>query len=156
MKKTLLHILIHNGRLIERALEEELAPEGLHHGQGRILLNIGSAGAITQADLARLMDIKPATVTNMLKPLEKKRLVKRKLDAKTNRAVIVSLTAKGESACVQIKSAWNRIEERMREDLPETEMGALFQTLETIRGALGGKEPTDRKEPKPRSHPQSG
>ncbi len=150
MKKTLLHILIHNGRLIERALEEKLAPEGLHHGQGRILLNIGSAGAITQADLARLMDIKPATVTNMLKPLERKKLVKRKLDAKTNRAVIVSLTADGESACVQIKSAWGRIEERMRKDLPEAGIDDLFHALETIREALGGKEPTDRKEPKPR------
>ena len=146
MKKTLLHILMHNGRLIERALEAELSPLGLHHGQGRILLNIKTSKEITQADLARLMDIKPATVTNMLKPLEKKRLVKRKLDAKTNRAVIVSLTAKGESACVQIKSAWDRIEKRMRKDLPEAGIDDLFHTLETIRGALGGKEPTDRKE----------
>ena len=59
MKKTLLHILMHNGRLLERALEEELAPHGLHHGQGRILLNIKSAGEITQADLARRMDQGP-------------------------------------------------------------------------------------------------
>jgi len=146
MKKTLLHILMHIGRLLERAVEEELAPSGLHHGQGRILLNIKASGEITQANLARLTDVKPATVTNMLKPLEAKKLVRRRTDPKTNRAIIVSLTAEGESACVQIKSAWDRIEKRMHESLPEIEMDEHFQSLETIRSALGGKEPTDRKE----------
>ena len=138
--------MMHNGRLLERAVEQELALTGLHHGQGRILLNIKASGAITQADLARLMDVKPATVTNMLKPLEEKKLVQRKTDPKTNRAIIVSLSAKGERACQQIQSAWNRIEERMTENLPKDGMPELFQALETIRGALGGKEPADRKE----------
>ncbi len=137
---------MHNGRLLERAVEKELAPTGLHHGQGRILLNIKASGAITQADLARLMDVKPATVTNMLKPLEEKKLVQRKTDPKTNRAIIVSLSAKGERACQQIQSAWNRIEERMTENLPKDGMPELFQALETIRGALGGKEPVDCRE----------
>ena len=146
MKKTLLHILMHNGRLLERAVEEELAPAGLHHGQGRILLNIKASGEITQANLARLMDVTPATVTNMLKPLERRGLVRRKTDPKTNRAIIVSLSVDGDHACLQIQSAWERIEERMCKDLPEDGMNDLFHALETIRGALGGKEPTDRKE----------
>jgi len=145
MKKTLLHILIHNGRLIERAIEEELAPIGLHHGQGRILLAIASCGSITQADLARLMDIKPATVTNMLKPLEEKKLIQRETDTVTNRAVIVSLTADGECACIQIQAAWDRIENRMRENLPAAGMDELFQSLETVRNSLGGTTPEDRK-----------
>ena len=76
MKKTLLHILMHNGRLLERAIEEELAASGLHHGQGRILINIQRTSGITQADLARRMDVKPSTITNMLKPLEQQKLHK--------------------------------------------------------------------------------
>jgi len=147
MKKTLLHIIIHNGRLIERAIEGELAPIGLHHGQGRILLTIASCGEITQADLARLMDIKPATVTNMLKPLEQKKLIFRKIDEKTNRAVLVSLTPAGERSCAGIQAVWDRIETRMRKHLPEHRMEGLFRNLETIRSVLGGKDPSDSEQP---------
>ena len=146
MKKTLLHILMHNGRLIERALEAELSPLGLHHGQGRILLNIKSAGKITQANLARLMDVTPATVTNMLKPLEQRGLIRRETCTKTNRALIVSLEPKGKKACTAIQAAWNHTETRMAEPLEKSKMGDLFHALEAIRGALGGKEPTDRKD----------
>ncbi|MCF7849792.1 MAG: MarR family winged helix-turn-helix transcriptional regulator [Kiritimatiellales bacterium] len=147
MKKSLLHILMHNGRLLQRAVEEELAPLGLHHGQGRILLAIASCDAITQADLARLMDIKPATVTNMLKPLEEKKLIHRETDPKTNRAVVVALTPAGKRACTEIQTAWDRIEKRMTEKLPdiETQKIDLFQALETIRDSLGGQPPENRK-----------
>ncbi len=146
MKKTLLHILMHNGRLLERAIEAGLSSADLHHGQGRILLNIKARGEITQADLARLMDIKPATVTNMLKPLEAKKFIRRKTDPQTNRAILVMLTRDGERACQQIQSVWEQIEDRMLEPLPQEGMDALFSALETIRNTLGGKEPSDRKE----------
>jgi DNA-binding MarR family transcriptional regulator len=135
---------MHNGRLLQRAIEEDLSSIGLHHGQGRILLAIASRGGITQADLARLMDVKPSTITNMLKPLEQKKLISRKLDEKTNRALIVLLTSAGERACNEIQAAWDRIEVHMRNHLPSTAIPELFQTLETIRSALGGKDPTDR------------
>jgi DNA-binding MarR family transcriptional regulator len=144
MQKTLLHILMHIGRLLERAAEGELAPIGLHHGQGRILLAIASCDAITQADLARLMDIKPATVTNMLKPLEEKKLIQRKTDAKTNRAVIVSLSPVGKKVCTQIQAAWDRIEARMTGALPEAGRDELFQALEIVRNSLGGQPSEDR------------
>ncbi len=146
MKKTLLHILMHNGRLLERALEAELSASGLHHGQGRILLNIKACGEITQADLARLMDVKPATVTNMLKPLEAKKLIHRRTDPQTNRAILVTLSRAGERACEHIQSVWGQIEDRMLEPLPHEGMEALFSALETIRNTLGGKEPSHRKE----------
>jgi DNA-binding MarR family transcriptional regulator len=142
MKKTLLHILMHNGRLLERAIEEELADSGLHHGQGRILINIQRASEITQADLARRMDVKPSTITNMLKPLEQQNLIKRKIDTKTNRAQLVSLTPAGAAACSKTQAAWDRVETRLQENLPQTDMNELFQTLEAILTTLGGTLPT--------------
>ena len=147
MQKTLLHILMHIGRLLERAAEEELAPIGLHHGQSRILRAIALGRETTQADLARRMDIKPATVTNMLKPLEEKKLIRRKPDKLTNRAMLVSLTPAGEQACTEIQAAWDRIEERMRDQLPDLGNKPIdfFQTLETIRATLGGPEPENHK-----------
>ncbi|MDF7824958.1 MarR family winged helix-turn-helix transcriptional regulator [Pontiellaceae bacterium B12227] len=142
MKKTLLHILMHNGRLLERAIEEELASSGLHHGQGRILINIQRTSGITQAALARQMDVKPSTITNMLKPLEQKKLIKRKTDPKTNRAQVVSLTPAGTTACSEIQAAWDRIEARLQKHLPQDGRAGLFQSLETIVTTLGGTLPT--------------
>lgn len=141
MKKTLLHILMHTGRLLERAIEEELAPMDLHHGQGRILINIQRADEITQADLARQMDVKSSTITNMLKPLEKKKLITRKTDPKTNRALLVSLTPAGITACVEVKAVWARIETRLTEYLPQGGSDELFPTLETLLTTLGGTLP---------------
>ena len=92
------------------------------------------------------MDVQPATITNMLKPLEEKKLIRRKIDPKTNRAILVSLTAGGGRACTQIQTAWERVEKRMIQNLPKSGMPDLFLVLETVRSALGGKEPTDRKE----------
>lgn len=143
MQKTLLHILSHNGRLLEKLLEEELAGNGLHHGQGRILVNVKRAGEITQADLARRMQIKPSTITTMLKPLEQRKLITRKIDPCTNRALRISLTPAGKSACKTVEAAWERIEMRLRENLPESGMDALFRALEIIRGTLGGKDPQE-------------
>lgn len=144
MKKTLLHILMHNGRLLERAIEEELAASGLHHGQGRILVNIQRASVITQADLARRMDIQPATITNMLRPLEQQKLITRKTDPKTNRARLVSLTPAGLRACKKVEAAWNRIETRLLKALPDADIDELFQILETTLTTLGGTLPTTR------------
>ncbi len=132
---------MHSARLLERAIEEEMAASGLHHGQGRILVHIRRAEQITQAELARRMDVKPSTITNMLKPLEKRKLITRKIDPKTNRALLVSLTSAGLDACDAVKAAWQRIENRMLKELPNVEMDELFQTLETILAALGGTAP---------------
>ena len=127
--------------MLERAVEKELAPLGLHHGQGRILTTIASCGLNTQAELARLIDIKPAMVTNMLKPLKKKKLIRRKLDSITHRTVLVSLTSAGEEACAAIHMAWERIEKQMLQKLTDigTQPDELFQTLEPIRITPGGR-----------------
>ena len=143
MKKTLLHILMHNGRLLQRAVDAELAPLGLHHGQGRILTTIAACGEITQADLARQMDIKPSTVTNMLKPLEEKKLIRRKIDPNTHRAQVVSLTPAGELVCKKVLAAWDRIEVHIIQTIPEAERNELFQRVENIRKVLGGKGPEE-------------
>lgn len=143
MKKTLLHILMHNGRLLQRAIGVELAPLGLHHGQGRILQVISGCGEIIQAKLAQRMDIRPATVTNMLKPLEERRLIRRKTDRKTNRAMLVSLTPLGKRTCSEVLAAWERVEARISKCVPAAERDALFYNLEGIRSILGGEGPKE-------------
>ena len=124
---------MHNGRLLERVINSELAPVGLHHGQGRMLQVIERCGPITQADLARRMDVKPATVTHMLKPLMGRTLVLRATDPKTNRALVVSLTPAGRRASRAVLDAWGRVEQRLNTAVSDEKKDGFLKGLETIR-----------------------
>lgn len=139
--KTLLHIQMNISQLLQRAVEEELAPHGLHHGQGRMLNIIRREAPITQVELGRFMDVKAATITNMLKPLAKQGLIERQTDPVTNRAQIVTLTQEGEAAYKQVRNAWARIEKRMRTGLADQDMETAFPILEKILISLGGSDP---------------
>jgi DNA-binding MarR family transcriptional regulator len=139
--KKLLHILMHIGRLLKQQIGDELAPLKLQHGQARTLVFLLIHGKITQANLARGMEVKPATITRMLKPLEARNLIWRKTDEKTNRAVVVGLTPEGEELALQSQEAWERVEAELLEAMLPGESAQLFGQLEAFRNQLGGSTP---------------
>ena len=143
-RKTAFHILMHLGRLLQQEIASELSAIGLHHGQGRILAILKDHGTMTQATMARVTDLKPATVTNMLKPLEKRELISRAVDPKTNRAMVVTLTAKGAELADAVQAAWQAVEARLIATMPESERDGLFSRLEGFRDVLGGSAPAPR------------
>jgi DNA-binding MarR family transcriptional regulator len=141
MERPLVHLLMHIGRLTGRQVEEELSDTGLHHAQARVLAVIGRCGAVTQANLARGLDVKPASITTVLKPLERRGLVRRETDPLTNRAIVVRLTPAGDDLCRRVAAAWARVEASLRAGLREHDFGSTRALLERIRYALGGRAP---------------
>ena len=141
MSGPMVHLLMHIGRLMERAVEVELAPLQLHHAQARVLTVIERCRAITQANLARGLDVKPASVTAVLKPLERRGLIRRETDPRTNRAVVVRLTTAGQALCEEIHAAWSRVEASLGAALSEDDRAAGPRLLHAIRNALGGGKP---------------
>jgi len=139
--KTLFHILMHIGRLLEQKTNACLEPLKLHHGQARTLTILMAHGPITQADLARGMGLRPATITNMLRPLEARELIKRYTDPKTNRAIVVSLTSDGKTLAESVQNAWSEIEDTLTKAVPSDQREATFLLLESVRDQLGGKAP---------------
>ena len=139
--KTFFHILMHIGRLLERITTEELRALNLHHGQGRLLVTLQRCGSITQANLARGMDIKPATLTNMIKPLEKRNLIVKSPDPITNRAVVVKLTTEGENLAHAVKMKWATIEQTLQDTLIKNNGEDLLLQLEAFRNISGGCDP---------------
>ncbi len=140
-KKTFFHILLHIGKMLDEVMSEELSVIGLHHGQARTLVTLFQVGDMTQANLARGMGVKPATISNMLKPLEKRKLISRSIDLKTNRAVVVTLTDEGEELAKEVIKIWNKIEELFVDSIENKEAPILFSQLEAFRDVLGGKVP---------------
>ena len=58
------------------------------------------------------MLLQPATVTNMLRRLEREEVVERREDAYDQRVTRVYLTARGEELEATVDELWNRLEEQ--------------------------------------------
>ena len=140
-KKTRLHILLHVGKLLDKRLNEELCRIGVYHGQAMVLSILKRHRAVTQANLARGMSRKPATLTNMLKPMEEKGWIKRFTDPKTNRAVVVSLTEEGEKLVGSVEKIWSDVEKVLIQAVPDEDAEFFFSQMEALRKELGGCHP---------------
>ena len=121
-------------------VERRLLPLGIHTGQGAIISALGECGPCSQKDLAEYRHVSAATISVMLRRMEKSGLVERSLseDGKCN---LISLTAEGQAMYDSLRK--NRMGEPERvfaglsdEDLRMAER--IFQTvsrnLETMTG----------------------
>lgn len=142
--KTIFHIMMHIGLLLRQRVEGELSSIGVHHGQARVLFFLSHESNSTQADIARGLGLSRATVTNMLKPLEKSAWISRQTDPETNRAIRVCLTSEGRRLSKRVATIWSRIEKELRQDVSESERLALLKHMESFRRILGGCEPGSR------------
>lgn len=70
---------------------------GLTGPQAMALKEVTSAGAITAGELARRISLSQATVTDIVKRLESRGLLRRTRDQVDKRRVLISVTARGEA-----------------------------------------------------------
>ena len=77
-------------------VERRLLPLGLHTGQGAIITTLGEHGSCSQKELAEFRHVSAATISVMLRRMEKGGLIVRSLseDGKCN---LISLTEEGKT-----------------------------------------------------------
>lgn len=105
---------------------------GMHRGQDRLLSVIKESQPAQQRELVEKLDIRPSSLSELLKKLEEKNLITRTQDQQDKRNVIVSLTEEGEK----------RAEENSKDDfstalfsaLDEGEQQKLNELLEKLIG----------------------
>ncbi|KXL53200.1 putative HTH-type transcriptional regulator YusO [Anaerotignum neopropionicum] len=68
---------------------------GLSRGQPRILMSLATKNLQTQKELSDFFQVKPASMTDTLKRMERDELIERVRDEKDMRNIRVSLTPKG-------------------------------------------------------------
>ena len=131
------------------AMGAELEQRGLREVNPMILAilkHVEQAGAesFSQRDLARMLDISPAAVTNSLKTMEQKGYILRapeEGDARRNR---MALTDAGRGAVQSCEEAFSVVQQRMLEGFTaqEQELFAQFRErmLTNLRGMPGQKE----------------
>ena len=77
---------------------------GLHRGQSLVLKALSGQDGLTHSELSNLLYVRPATMTNMIKRMEKSGLVERRPDAHDQRVSRVYLTEAGNA--IQAPGFW--------------------------------------------------
>lgn len=90
------------GRLIRMyysRIQSQLAEVGLYRGQPPILMLLYKNDGMSQKEMARALNLSPATMTVILKRMEKAGLVLREMDEHDQRILRVHLSEKGREMC---------------------------------------------------------
>jgi DNA-binding MarR family transcriptional regulator len=136
MEESLVRLLGRTCRLhrgVMHAVWDEL---GLYRGQPFMLAVLWEQEGVTHSELARRMHVSPATVSNMIKRLEKSGFVERRPDAQDQRVSHVYLTDAGRAIRERVDGQWQEIEERVFGSFSQEEQALLRALLERVREAL--------------------
>jgi DNA-binding MarR family transcriptional regulator len=93
-------------RAVARRFDELMRPAGLTSGQFSLLMSLNRPEPPTIRAVAELLAMDRTTLTANLKPLERRGLVRIKIDQDDRRSRRLVLTAKGRAALIDALPAW--------------------------------------------------
>jgi DNA-binding MarR family transcriptional regulator len=95
-------------RALARRFDDALRPVGLTQGQFSLLTSLNRAEPPTIGDVAALLALDRTTLTANLKPLERRGLVKVKVDSEDKRSRRLILTPAGRAVLAAAAPIWKR------------------------------------------------
>jgi DNA-binding MarR family transcriptional regulator len=95
-------------RALARRFDEALRPVGLNQGQFSLLISLNRPTPPTMGEVAALLALDRTTLTANLKPLERRGLVKVKVDRDDKRSRRLTLTPAGRALLVAAAPIWKR------------------------------------------------
>ncbi len=122
-------------RVYTAYVERRLLPMGIHTGQGAIISALGECGPCSQKQLAEFRHVSAATVSVMLRRMEKSGLVERSVsgDGKCN---LISLTADGLAISEALRKDREGEPERVFAGLSQEELSVAEKIFKTITSNL--------------------
>jgi MarR family transcriptional regulator, organic hydroperoxide resistance regulator len=113
-------------------LGAELADLGLRQAEINVLAQLQPGAARPVGDLVAATGQRPSTLTGVLDRLERKRLVRRRVNAADRRSFTIALTPTGETAAARVHAAFAALDARVRDDLPPAATEGFHRVLETL------------------------
>ena len=123
------------GRLIRMyysRIQSQLAEVGLYRGQPPILMLLYKNDGMSQKEMARALNLSPATMTVTLKRMEKAGLVLREMDEHDQRILRVHLSEKGREMCETGESRIGVVTAELLEGFTLEEQQQLNESLARI------------------------
>jgi MarR family transcriptional regulator for hemolysin len=122
---------------LRRALNDELAKEGVTFRQWEVLAWCTLGAELSQVELAERMGIEAPALAGILARMERDGWLERVCCARDRRKKRVRLSAKAESVWNAMHACCRAVRARATEGLSEEELVAFKRTCEVIRQNLG-------------------
>ena len=103
--------------------------EGMHPGQWRLLALLAQKGTVTQQELLDIVQIRPASLSELLSKLEYKGLITRTKDENDKRTVVVQITEHGKTIVEENVHYHRETADQLFSSLSEEERGQLTELL---------------------------
>ena len=109
-----------------------LADLGLRQAEVNVLAQLRPGAPRSVGELVAATGQRPSTLTGVLDRLERRRLVRRRVNAADRRSFAIALTAGGERAAARVHAAFAALEESVLADLPPSAADGFHQVLDAV------------------------
>lgn len=124
--------MILTSQMHKRILENNLDGTGIHRGQHRLLMTLAGNEFQSQVELARKLEISPATIAVSLKSLEKAGLIEKRMRQEDNRVNFVELTQRGHQIVEDSRDYFDMLDRQMYQGFTREERIQFSHFLERI------------------------
>jgi DNA-binding MarR family transcriptional regulator len=130
------YLLAQACKLLRARAHALLGGIGLYRGQQFVLRVLWEKEGLTHSELAEQSNVRPATITNTLKRMEKAGFVERRQDAEDQRVSRVYLTDAGRNIRDAVEGVWSELEGQAFAGFSSEERILLSRFLLRIRENL--------------------
>lgn len=123
-------------RLTHMRMHSLLEDLGMYRGQPPVLRALWEQEGITHSELAQRLHVRPSTITNTIKRMEKAGFVERRADPTDQRVSRVYLTSTGREIRARVQAVWAEIDQELFTDLSEEEQALLCRLFVRVRENL--------------------
>lgn len=130
-------------RLKHARIHTLLETLGLYRGQPSVLQALWEQEGLMHTELARRLQVQPATITKMLQRMEKAGFIERRPDPEDQRVSRVYLTDAGRAVRADVQQVWRQLEEEAFAGFTLEEQVLLrrffLQVRENLKHVTGGE-----------------
>lgn len=137
--------MILTNQMHKRMLEKNLEGTGIHRGQHRLLMTLACKPFQSQVELARKLEVTPATIAVSLKSLEKTGFIERRMRQEDNRVNFVELTERGRQIVEMSRDFFDMLDRQMYQGFSEDERIQFSHFLERIYQNMRGMAETQKR-----------
>src|SRR5215472_17381207 len=119
-------------RGLARRFDDALRPIGLTNGQFSLMMSLNRPEPPDMGAVASLLGIDRTTLTAALKPLQRRGLVKVKVDSADRRSRVMTLTAEGRKLLARAVPVWRRTHSAVEALLPDGDPDGFRKNLRAV------------------------
>jgi DNA-binding MarR family transcriptional regulator len=128
----LIHLLKSAELAVRSCVEMALAPFGVTPALVLVLFRLRASDGISSADLARAIGVRPQSIVDLIRPLERSGLIRRRRAREHRRILRISLTAAGERLLDRAIPVTRQLESELFSGLTPRQVSHLREGLSRL------------------------